>query len=72
MSGLLSNTLNQTKIGFDGQKFDEIYKDKKAEKIWLDFSKATTNVINYNPLVRSNILLNAHRMYFMLPPCSVL
>ena len=60
--------MNQTKIGYDQQKLDEIYAGKKTEKIWLDFGKANTNVIKYDPFVRENIHLNGHRMYFMLPP----
>lgn len=47
-----------------------MYKDKNAEKVWLDFGKVTTNVIHYNPLVRSNIMFHGHKMYFMLPPES--
>ena len=65
---VISNTMNQTKIGYDQQKIDEIYAGKKTEKIWLDFGKVTTNVIKYDPMVRENIHLNGHRMYFMLPP----
>ena len=65
---VISNTMNQTKIGYDQQKIDEIYAGKKTEKIWLDFGKVTTNVIKYDPIVRENIHLNGHRMYFMLPP----
>lgn len=62
--------MESTKIGFDNIQFDQIYKDKNAEKVWLDFGKVTTNVIHYNPLLRSNIMFHGHKMYFMLPPES--
>jgi|LauGreDrversion4_2_1035121.scaffolds.fasta_scaffold147486_1 hypothetical protein len=65
---VISNTLNQTKIGYDSQKIDDIYDGKKTEKVWIDFGKVTTNVIKYDPFVRENMHLNGHRMYFMLPP----
>lgn len=70
--GLYSNFLNSTKIGFDNRKFDELYGEKKAEKIWLDFGKGTTNVVSYNPMVSTNINFNAHKLYYMLPPKSKL
>jgi hypothetical protein len=60
--------MHQTKIGFDNHKFDELYENKRAEKVWLDFGKGTSTVISHNPLKNSNIMFNGHKMYFMLPP----
>ena len=71
-SGVISNNLGQTKIGFDMGEYDELYKDKNAEKVWLDFGKVTTQVINYDPFEESNIQFGGHKMYFMLPPESKL
>ena len=67
-NSVVSTNMNQTKIGFDSNQFDKIYKGKNVEKVWLDFGKINTNIIQYDPMVKQNIDYNGHKMYFMLPP----
>jgi hypothetical protein len=44
-NSVVSTNMNQTKIGFDSNQFDKIYKGKNVEKVWLDFGKINTNII---------------------------
>ncbi len=67
-NSVVSTNMNQTKIGFDSNQFDKIYKGKNVEKVWLDFGKINTNIIHYDPMEKKNIDYNGHKMYFMLPP----
>lgn len=71
-AGVISTNMHQTKIGFDDRDFDELYAGKNTEKVWVDFSKGTTNVVNHDPHHTPNMNFNAHKMYFMLPPASVM
>lgn len=65
---MLSNNMRQTKIGFDQKEYEEMYKGKQTERVWLDFGKVNTPIINYNPIKRTQVDFNQHKMYFMLPP----
>lgn len=67
-AGIISSAMHQTKIGFDDRDFDEMYSGKNTEKVWVDFSKGTTTVVNHDPYISPNMNFNAHKMYFMLPP----
>jgi len=64
----MTNNLRNTKIGFDNVKFDQLYGDKNAERVWLDFGKGTSNVMHYDPLISTNINYGNHKLYYMLPP----
>lgn len=33
-----------TKIGFDHRQFDQIYRGKGAQRVWLDFGKVTSTI----------------------------
>lgn len=68
-AGLLSNALHKTKIGFDVEDFNNIYKGLETEKVWIDFGKANTNVRRYNALTcDSELNYEGHKLYYMLPP----
>jgi hypothetical protein len=41
--------MGSTKIGFNHDQLQEIYKGKEIEKVWLDFGKVNSNVIRYDP-----------------------
>ena len=67
--GLLSNALRKTKIGFDFEDFNHLYKGLETEKVWVDFGKANTNVHRYNALTcNSELNFEGHKLYYMLPP----
>jgi len=67
--GLLSNALRKTKIGFDFEEFNNLYKGMETEKVWIDFGKANTNVHRYNALTsHSELNFEGHKLYYMLPP----
>ena len=68
-TGLLSNALRKTKIGFDLNEMKEIYKGCETEKVWIDFGKANTNVKRYNAATCDSCLnFEGHKLYYMLPP----
>jgi hypothetical protein len=64
--------MGSTKIGFNHDQLQEIYKGKEIEKVWLDFGKVNSNVIRYDPFEAQQIDFNGHKLYFMLPPSSAL
>jgi len=67
--GLLSNQMHKTKIGFDVQEFNSLYKGMDTEKVWIDFGKANTNVHRYDALKsESELNFEGHKLYCMLPP----
>jgi len=69
---LIQNQMAQTKIGFDKDEFDQKYKGKETEKVWVDFGKVNTNVLRYDPEIKQTMDFNGHRMYYMMPPSSKL
>ena len=60
--------MHRTKIGFDNEDFKHIYKGHDTEKVWIDFGKVNSNVLRYDPMRRSQMDYNGHKLYYMLPP----
>ena len=60
--------MNRTKMGFDQDDYKRMYKGQETERVWIDFGKVTSNVIKHDPVKRANMLLDGHKLYYMLPP----
>ena len=70
--GLITNNMNQTKIGFGQDEFKKMYDGQVTEKVWIDFGKVTSNVIRYDRSKKETMDFNGHKLYYMLPPQNTL
>ena len=60
--------MQRTKINFDQEEYKSIYKGSETERVWIDFGKVNSNVLNFSPSENPNMDFGGHKLYYMLPP----